>query len=109
PTVCIRPPASVIATPLPAEYSYLQRVKPRRISVRHPGYDENDVPLLSLYGFDDAQGGLYYGLLHTACAIVADNRFDGYLSASSLPEAARLQVVNRDEILAAGEYWFHVP
>jgi hypothetical protein len=54
-----------------------------RLVVRHPGYtDDGTNELLALVATDrglDAPG-VQYGLVHTACAIFAGNRFDGWLS-----------------------------
>jgi hypothetical protein len=65
--------------PLPTGYLFLEGGQPlnHKISVRHP--HKNDV-LFTLFAWDHKDGALHYGLLHTACAIIADNRHDGYLS-----------------------------
>jgi hypothetical protein len=77
-----------------------------RINFRHPAYEPGDDLLFTLYAWDHAEGGLHYGLAHTACAIVAGNRHDGYLSATrnGLPLAA-----GDDSVLRLGDYYFHVP
>lgn len=55
-----------------------------KVTFHHPGYPPQHDLLFSLYAWDSAsdQGGLHYGLAHNACAIIADNRLDGYLSAT---------------------------
>ena len=51
----------------------------RPIRFRHPGYSEPNL-LLMLFGFDSAQGSLHHETARLACALVANNRWDGYLS-----------------------------
>jgi hypothetical protein len=52
------------------------------------------------------QRGLHYGLAHNACEIVADNRYDGWLSATR--SGKRIEACSND-VLPAGEHWFFVP
>lgn len=53
--------------------------------------------------FWDSEPGVDYLLAHTACSIIACNRFDGYF------ETAHGDRVNDTNILPAGEYNFVVP
>lgn len=78
---------------------------PREINIFHPGYDDVVVPLLAFSGYDSEEGDLWYDFAHTACAIVTNNRFDGYLSTSK--DSKSLPVVG--ELLAPGNYWWHLP
>ncbi|KAI1499251.1 hypothetical protein F5X99DRAFT_390776 [Biscogniauxia marginata] len=112
-SVLIRPPSSRCTSPIPARYEFLTRNVDKSkylIRIRHPGYDDGDDLMLSLRAFDDADGGLHYGFVHTACAIVADNSFDGYLSRTRDDHDGRNRVqVGTHSILPSGDYWFHVP
>lgn len=73
---------------------------------RHPGYQGlGDDLLFSLPCFDTATG-VHYGTAYTACAIIANNAFDGYLTASR--DGPRL-LFDYDDLLTAREHWFHVP
>ena len=76
----------------------------REIKIYHPGYDEV-VPMLCFPGYDSKEGDLYYDSAHTACAIISNNRFDGWLSTSKDPQLPQFS----EELLAPGNYWWHVP
>lgn len=78
---------------------------PKLINIYHPGYENNDAPLLVFPGYDSSQGDLWHDLAHTACAIISNNQFDGYISRSKDPESTRVL----EELLAPGNYWWHVP
>ena len=75
------------------------------ISIYHPGYPDDDAPLLALRGYDSDEGHLWHEVASTACAIICNNRFDGWLSQSKDSEAARFE----GELLPSGDYWWHVP
>jgi hypothetical protein len=65
---------------------------------------------LPLFAWDHKDGALHYSLLHTACAIIADNRHDGYLSASGNPNAERIALDHDDLVFCQPtNYYFHVP
>jgi hypothetical protein len=55
--------------------------------------------------WDHADGSLHHGFAHAACAIVAGNRLDGYLSESRMgvPIAA-----SWDDVFVDGDYYFHI-
>ncbi|KAK4889768.1 hypothetical protein LTR27_011480 [Elasticomyces elasticus] len=60
-----------------------------------------------LLAADGLNGGLDLETTLTICAILADNRFDGYISRDNAVDASP---VRSDEgLLAPGEYFFHVP
>lgn len=75
------------------------------ISVYHPGYPDDDAPLIALRGYDSDKGHLWHEVARTACAIICNNRFDGWLSQSKDSQAARFE----GELLPSGVYWWHVP
>jgi hypothetical protein len=105
--VQVRESADVFPSALPHQYSFL--AKPpfnNRINLRHPAYEPGSDLLFTLYAWDCAEGGLQYGLVHTACAVVAANRHDGYLSRSR--EGGRVDTGLAD-VLSAGDYFYHVP
>ena len=77
----------------------------RRVDIYHPGYDDEVVPLLSFSGYDSKEGGLWYHFAHTACAIITNNQFDGWLSTSRDQQSPRYS----GELLAPGDYWWHLP
>ncbi|KAK6436399.1 hypothetical protein LTR95_007406 [Oleoguttula sp. CCFEE 5521] len=81
------------------------------VDVRHPGYpDDPGAILLSLPATDDESGlpGVDHGTTHVACAIIANNRFDGYLSRSPDPGADHKDV-DHMTVLPAATYYFHIP
>ena len=77
----------------------------REIKIYHPGYDDEDALMISFPGYDSEEGDLYYDFAHTACAIVSNNHFDGWLSTSRNPQVPRFS----EELLAPGKYWWHLP
>ncbi|EGP81914.1 uncharacterized protein MYCGRDRAFT_98057 [Zymoseptoria tritici IPO323] len=81
--------------------------------IRHPGYpdDESNNVLLTLPATDGTADapGIQYGLVHTACAIIANNRFDGQLTTSRhLPAADEYAAPPFESLLPAGDYYFHL-
>jgi len=83
------------------------------IKIRHPGYDSPFNELLALFApdtlSDGTKPGLYAQLCLDACAIVANNRFDGFLSEQRDYAVAQRHKVNPDSILRESNYYFHVP
>ncbi|GAM88687.1 hypothetical protein ANO11243_067210 [Dothideomycetidae sp. 11243] len=78
------------------------------LSVKHPGYPSRNLLLrLAAADTDGAIKGIHYDTLHTACAIAAANRFDGYLSASPVRAAPPIPT-QTGGIVPAGTYYFHV-
>ena len=78
----------------------------RIINIRHPGYSKDEALLLVLYGYDDPEGSISFDIALAACAIVACNRFDGWILRDNSKEVPKLADVS---LLPPGEYWFHVP
>ena len=78
---------------------------PRQINIYHPGYDDEVVPLVSFPGYDSKDGGLWYDFAHTACAIISNNRFEGWLSTSRDRQSPHFS----GKLLAPGDYWWHLP
>jgi len=90
-----------------SHYSFLASSSGRhRISYRHPACKRGDDVLFTLYARDHEEGGIHHGLAHTACAIIAGNRHDGYLLQlrEGIPVAAGM-----DDVLPHGDLFFHVP
>lgn len=106
PEVHVRPPSDPFDQHIPENYKFLRYRCNHLLIFHHPGYWPGNDVLFSLYAWDQAEGGLHYGLAHNACAIIADNRHDGWLTATR--EGPRI-VQGLDDILPAGDYWFHVP
>lgn len=67
----------------------------------HPGYKDNHNILLTLPAFDS--GGIHHATAHIACAILANGRWDGFLSLSR--DGPRLSA-NPDDVLPHGRYYF---
>lgn len=94
------------------------------VKLRHPGYPDNKNTLLVFSALDpiipdddnDADEtnntkiafGVHHETARLACAVAANNRWDGFFSSSKTTDAAPLQL-GPDEILATGSYYFHVP
>ncbi len=82
----------------------------RRVHLKHPGYPEHHNVLLTLEAPDGARdgkgGGLHHETARIACALIAGNRWDGYLARSAGGDAINLQP---DDVLTETEYFFIVP
>lgn len=78
------------------------------IIFKHPAYCDNfnHSNLLRLYACDTPDGGLHAGTALLACAIVACNAQDGYLTRNR--DGDNLHV-GHDEVLLDDEYYYHVP
>lgn len=74
-------PRERLTPTIPADY---QRLDLFRLYVRHPGYDNADNTLISFTPTDGSPDapGVQHSLVHNVCAILAANRFDGWLSRS---------------------------
>ncbi|KAI4118127.1 MAG: hypothetical protein LQ341_007636 [Variospora aurantia] len=73
--------------------------------LRHPGLpDKGSNTLFRFPAYDRTGGGLHHSVALTACAIVAGNKFDGYLSSTATgpPVAHALNAV-----LPGPCYYFH--
>ncbi|KAH0562857.1 hypothetical protein GP486_002530 [Trichoglossum hirsutum] len=102
-TIQLRPPA-----PLPAQ-EYLYPIADNHvIKFKHPGYPEKfgQNILLQLYAWDSPNGGLHAGTALLACAIIACNAWDGYLTVERDGPKLELQY---DDVLPIQGYYFHVP
>lgn len=108
----IRPRALPLSTAIPSDYEYLKTPGPPskyRVTIRHPGYQPDEDVLCSMHAWDHGVGGLHHGFAHTACGILADNRFDGYLSRSrNGSEGDPVTDIPFDGVLPAGDYWYYV-
>jgi len=51
-----------------------------RVYVRHPGYSDTGNTLMVLPALDHPQGGIHHETARIACAIVANNRWEGFLT-----------------------------
>jgi hypothetical protein len=107
----LRPPRELQETNVIDErFNYLPSVgagADGRINIRHPGYGPDHDLLFSLHTPDHASGGVHYGLVLDACAIIADNRRDGWLSVDR--EGTTRVEGDLDHVLSNGDYWYNVP
>jgi hypothetical protein len=110
--VALRPASKIITGPVPPDFHFLENASPPqsyRVRFRHPAYPNSSNVLLSLHAWDQADGGIHYGLAHTACAIIANNRFDGYLS-REIDGSSRIEAEWSSCLPAESHgYYFHVP
>jgi hypothetical protein len=116
----LRPCAKVNQTTARPDYAYLEQYAVvqnvteqeamKCIQFRHPGYADNCNTLFELPAIDHPDGGIHYGLAKSACAIVANNRYDGFLSTSADVDAAPIEA-ELDDVLewpADGAYYYHL-
>ncbi|KAI1120125.1 hypothetical protein F5Y10DRAFT_139903 [Nemania abortiva] len=83
------------------------------IKFHHPGYPDDCGILFSLPRLDRSStppNGVHYGTALTACQIVANNAFHGYL-ATDREGSKRVDpdLLSRDHLLTKPDYWFIVP
>lgn len=76
------------------------------ISFRHPAYKDPSDILIILPGLDHPQGGVHHHTALASCAIVANNRFDGWFTED---REGKVPVdVPLDGILQKRDYYFQV-
>ena len=76
-----------------------------RVYLRHPGYSDTGNILMALPALDHPQGGIHHETARIACAIVANNRWEGFLTETRTGERAH---VGPDGILRGNNYYFRV-
>ncbi|KAK0664040.1 hypothetical protein DIS24_g456 [Lasiodiplodia hormozganensis] len=104
PTIRIRP-----AQRVPEHIVGVETIStdPRHVvHFRHPAYPTAKNRLFSLLALDHPTGGIHFTTAHTACAIIAGNRFDGYLSLTATGEPIR---AGSYSVLTGSDYFFCVP
>lgn len=79
----------------------------RKINFRHPKYP-HPTNILLRFSACDKNNGIHYQTAHDACAIIANNRWDGYLSTDA-EGAGRIEPLSPNESLDKDDYYFHVP
>ena len=77
----------------------------RFVHLHHPDYSDENGILLSLLVIDGAGGGLHHGTALVACAILADNQWDGWLSVDR--HGSRLS--EQLDVLSGDNYYSLVP
>ncbi|TKA79577.1 hypothetical protein B0A49_08189 [Cryomyces minteri] len=78
------------------------------IEFRHPGYPDEHTKnvILTLKAFDDTHAALHHATARIACAIVACNRWDGYLARTRDGGPIDLK---EDDLLTDPVYFFKIP
>ncbi|KAH9828254.1 HNH endonuclease [Teratosphaeria destructans] len=104
------------------------RVHHQVVRVRHPGYDDAGNTLFAFPAVDvycegqqrqepgvEEVGGVLVQVVYTACTIVSGNK-DGFLSRDKSgtdivwePQMSSAAPAEIDQVLRAGDYYFHVP
>ena len=80
---------------------------PKDIQFLHPGYADSGPQVLFFLPAADANGCLHHETARTACAIIAGNRFEGFLSED---QAGQKPVADDPEAgLSLDQYYFQVP
>ncbi|KAL8993210.1 MAG: hypothetical protein Q9169_006517 [Polycauliona sp. 2 TL-2023] len=79
---------------------------PRSIRFLHPCYREHKNLLFELLAPDNSARGLHHGTARIACAIIAGNRWDGFLSRTATAEKID---AGDEDLLTEDEYYFIVP
>ncbi|KAI1321367.1 hypothetical protein F5Y16DRAFT_69568 [Xylariaceae sp. FL0255] len=76
------------------------------VNLRHPGYSDECNILLCLQAPEHPDGGVYAETARLACWVLANNRWDGFLSTKK-HDASRNKA--RSGILRGKDYYFHLP
>ena len=77
-----------------------------RVHFRHPGYSDSNNILIILPGLDHAEGGIHVNTAQIACAILANNRWDGYFT--ELRNGPQIDI-GPNGVLRGKDYYFQVP
>ena len=95
-------------TPKPADPNDISTNPHHKIIFRHPGYSDDSYQnvLLTIPAFDHPEGGLHHSTALLACAIVAGNAWNGYLTETREGPKVDADVV---EVLRGRTYYFWVP
>lgn len=73
------------------------------VTFRHPGYPDEHNIIMVLPALDDVQGGVHHETALIACAVVAGNRWDGFLREQGTGSRV---ATPRDAILKGKDYFF---
>lgn len=76
-----------------------------RVYLRHPGYSDTGNILLALPALDHPQGGIHHETARIACAILANNRWEGFLTETRTGQPVQ---VDSDGILRGKNYYFRI-
>ena len=76
-----------------------------RVYLRHPGYSDTGNILMVLPALDHPQGGIHHETTRIACAIVTNNRWEGFLTETRTGVRA---LFGPDGILYRNNYYFWV-
>jgi hypothetical protein len=76
-----------------------------RVYLRHPGYSDTGNILIVLPALDHPQGGIHHETARISCAIIANNRWEGFLAETKTGGPAP---VGPDGILCGKNYYFRV-
>jgi hypothetical protein len=104
--VVLRGPQSIPPEPATPFASSYYNNPTLRIDFCHPAYNFPHDTLLTLNAFDHPHGGIHHNTALVACAIVANNKWDGYFTETR--DGPRINI-GRDGILMGRKYYFHVP
>lgn len=85
---------------------YLPTSVTHRVQLRHPGYPDAANIFMILAALDHPVGGIRHEIARIACAIVSNNRFDGFLSETKTGKPVQ---VGPGGILFGKNYYFRVP
>ncbi|GAB1311872.1 hypothetical protein MFIFM68171_02082 [Madurella fahalii] len=77
----------------------------KRILFRHPGYPDTNNILFPLSALD-GPGGVHHETARVACALLANSRWDGFLSTTRDGPAV---LAGPDDVLTESDYYFRLP
>lgn len=75
------------------------------VRFRHSAYPDSDNIMFTLLALDHPQGGIHHETARIACGIIANNRFDGYLTETKAGEPVEIGI---DGILQKTDYYFRI-
>lgn len=78
----------------------------RKVRIHHPAYKDDSYTLIAFIGLDHPAGGIHHETARIACAILAGNRWDGFLTETRTGERIR---EDSNSILQKSKYYFRLP
>ncbi|KAH8743339.1 hypothetical protein F5883DRAFT_441084 [Diaporthe sp. PMI_573] len=112
----VLPSVRISATPSWADRQERHRSFNRVVEFCHPGYEYPHNVLLKLNAIEPEpetpsnvrRFGVHHDTARTACAILANNAWEGYLTADE-PTGTRIPIDDPERVLINNRYYFHHP
>lgn len=111
-SIKLRSCAEVNVSTATEDYNFLKSLVLHRIRFGHPAYPPGHDTLFTLPAFDHQNGGIHHGLALSICAVISNNRNDGFFSLDRDKNATCIDAAVDDVLQVPPQgklYYFHVP